>query len=360
MKRAAEDQVESVRDKQGKVVEYKVKRAKGDERGAQIVVAEKKSGELIMATNNRTSALQAPTMLLQGHQDALFSAKFNHDGSIVASGGKDKLIFLWNTYGDCENFMVMKGHKESVLEVAWNRDGTQLYTASADKTGAVWDIESGERIKQLRDHESFVNSVVAARRGDPYLLTGSDDCSAKLWDVRRRKAVQTYTCDYQVLACAFSDDSSISFTAGIDNIVYAWDTRKNEILYKLEGHKDTITGLKLSPDGTHLLSNSMDGTLRTWDVRNYTPTGRVGSVYEGVHHDFQQLMLRCSWSADGSKITAGSADRLVYVWDTASKNILYKLPGHSGSVNEVDFHPVEPILLSCSSDKKIFLGEIAN
>jgi WD40 repeat protein len=30
----------------------------------------------------------------------------------------------------------------------------------------------------------------------------------------------------------------------------------------------------------------------------------------------------------------------------------------SGTVNEVAFHPDEPIIASCSSDKKIYLGEI--
>jgi len=33
----------------------------------------------------------------------------------------------------------------------------------------------------------------------------------------------------------------------------------------------------------------------------------------------------------------------VYVWDVASRNLMYCLPGHKGSVNEVDFHPKEPI-----------------
>ena len=50
-----------------------------------------------------------------------------------------------------------------------------------------------------------------------------------------------------------------------------------------------------------------------------------------------------AWAPDGSKITAGSGDRFVYIWDTTSRHILYKLPGHTGSVNEVDFHPLEPI-----------------
>ena len=59
-----------------------------------------------------------------------------------------------------------------------------------------------------------------------------------------------------------------------------------------------------------------------------------------------QNLLRCAWSPDGSKIAAGSADRFVYVWDTTSRRILYKLPGHTGSINDVDFHPNEPICKS--------------
>lgn len=42
-------------------------------------------------------------------------------------------------------------------------------------------------------------------------------------------------------------------------------------------------------------------------------------------------------------MSAGSSDRFHYVWDTTSRRILYKLPGHNGSVNDVDFHPKEPI-----------------
>lgn len=56
-----------------------------------------------------------------------------------------------------------------------------------------------------------------------------------------------------------------------------------------------------------------------------------------------QNLLRCSWSPDGSKVAAGSADRFVHVWDTTSRRLLYKLPGHNGSVNEIQFHPKEPI-----------------
>ena len=50
---------------------------------------------------------------------------------------------------------------------------------------------------------------------------------------------------------------------------------------------------------------------------------------------------------------------MVYIWDVASRKLLYKLPGHSGSVNDSVFHPTEPIVCSASSDRQLYLGELA-
>ena len=47
------------------------------------------------------------------------------------------------------------------------------------------------------------------------------------------------------------------YTGGIENVVKAWDLRKGEVALTLSGHGDTVTGLALSPDGNHLLSNAM-------------------------------------------------------------------------------------------------------
>lgn len=34
------------------------------------------------------------------------------------------------------------------------------------------------------------------------------------------------------------------------------------------------------------------------------------------------------------QVAAGSGDRMVYIWNAHTRNLMYKLPGHSGSVNE--------------------------
>ncbi|XVF29586.1 hypothetical protein REPUB_Repub15cG0134700 [Reevesia pubescens] len=248
--------------------------------------------------NKRTPSLESPIMLLTGHQSAVYTMKFNPAGTVVASGSHDR------------NFS---------LECPWG-------------------------LQKLH--------------GPPLVVSGSDDGTAKLWDMRQRGAIQTFPDKYQITAVSFSDASDKIFTGGIDNDVKVWDLRKGEVTMTLQGHQDMITGMSLSPDGSYLLTNGMDCKLCIWDMRPYAPQNRCVKILEGHQHNFEKNLLKCGWSPDGSKVTAGSSDRMVYIWDTTSRRILYKLPGHTGSVNESIFHPNEPIIGSCSSDKQIYLGEI--
>jgi len=123
-------------------------------------------------------------------------------------------------------------------------------------------------------------------------------------------------------------------------------------------HKDCVTGLSLSHNGSSLLSNSMDTTLRIWDVRPYAPTNRCVEVFTGLAVNLEKNLLRCAWSPDDQHITYGSSDRYVNVWHVEQHKLLYRLPGHKGSVNEVQFHPNQPVIGSCSSDRTIYLGEL--
>ncbi|XP_052870331.1 U5 small nuclear ribonucleoprotein 40 kDa protein isoform X1 [Anopheles cruzii] len=306
----------------------------------------------------RTSGLLGPIMLLEGHGGEIFSTEFHPEGEHLLSTGFDRQIFLWKVYDECDNVGVLSGHSGAVMEAHFSPDGSNIYSCATDKVVGVWDVPTCTRIRKLKGHTSFINSCRGARRGPTLIVSGSDDSTIKIWDARKRNVVNTFDNGYQVTAVCFNDTAEQVVSGGIDNEVKVWDIRKKEILYRLRGHTDTITGLSLSPDGSYVLSNAMDNTLRIWDIRPYVPGERCVKVFTGHQHNFEKNLLRCGWSPDGLKISAGSADRYVYIWDTTSRRILYKLPGHNGSVNDVDFHPTEPIVVSGSSDKTLYLGEI--
>jgi WD40 repeat protein len=101
---------------------------------------------LYLQAVRRTSSLDAPIMLLTGHGSAVYTMKFNPQGTAIASGSHDKDIFLWNVQGDCENYMVLKGHRNAVVDLSWSGDGTHIVSASPDKTVRAWDAITGKQV----------------------------------------------------------------------------------------------------------------------------------------------------------------------------------------------------------------------
>ena len=57
----------------------------------------------------------------------------------------------------------------------------------------------------------------------------------------------------------------------------------------MTGHNDTVTGLSLSPDGSYVLSNAMDNTLRIWDVRPFASDERCVKIITGHKHNFEKV-----------------------------------------------------------------------
>ncbi|CAH0480222.1 unnamed protein product [Peronospora belbahrii] len=308
---------------------------------------------------DRTSGLMASTMLLTGHSAAVYSLKFSPSGQHLASSSFDRSILLWDVYGECRNYSELRGHKNAVLEVQWTYDSAQVVSASADKTLGLWDAESGNRIKKFMGHSSVVNSCCPVTSGPTLIVSGSDDCTTKLWDVRSKRAVKSFENKFEVTAVCFTADNSHVVAGGLDGDIKLWDLRKDEVTTVLQGHADIVTSVSLSPDGSYLLSNAMDSTVRKWDVRPFVTGERLKMTFMGAKHSFDRTLIRCGWSADMQFVASGSADRYVYIWDAVTGNLRYHLPGHTGSVNEASFHPTELIVGSCSSDKNIYLGELA-
>jgi len=260
--------------------------------------------------------------------------------------------------------------------------GDFVVSASADHTLGWSDAESGVRIKRFLGHTGIVNAVDVPQSNTGSMgsgnlsMSGSDDRTVRLWDARVRGNVGVLEHEFQVTAVAYGGgDGMVVYSAGIDNYLNAWDIRtiggssssngggggEGQMTMKMKGHTDTITSLAINPKGTHLLSNSMDGTMKTWDIRPFVEDGgkRQCKTFEGGTHNAEKGLLNCAWSWDGSMVTGGSADKVVHIWDELTSEELYYLPGHTGCVNSVIFHPKENVIASASSDKSIFVGELS-
>lgn len=250
-------------------------------------------------------------------------------------------LVLWCNTGDCSNLGLLSGHKGAILDISFSRDSRILFSASSDTTICSWDLTTGQRIRRHQGHSDIINSICVSRRGEELLISGSDDACFSIWDPRIKHAVDYTATDFPVTAVAVAEAGHELYSGGIDNIIKVWDMRKKAVIYTMPGHTDTITSLEVSPDAQTLLSYAHDGLARTWDIRPFAPTDRSVKSYVGAPMGLEKNLIRASWDGKGTRIASGSGDGTACVWDVASAKLLYKLPGHKGTVNDVRFSPGE-------------------
>ncbi|KAA8905033.1 hypothetical protein TRICI_005361 [Trichomonascus ciferrii] len=309
-----------------------------------------------------TTTGPATSVQLSGHGGEVLGVQFDGSGMHLATCSSDRTVFLWRVYGENENYGVLRGHKGAVLDIRWARDGRQLFSASSDLTVGTWDVETGARVRKHEGHEDMVNCVDVVRRGTELVVSGSDDGSVGVWDPRDKAAVGCFTTGYPVVGVAVDSVGATVYSSGVDATIKAWDPRQPDSpVYELPGHgESTVTSLAVASDDQTLLSHGMDGCVRTWDVRPFAAgPQRALKVYDGAPNGVEQNVLRACWSPDGTRVAAGSSDRTAVVWDTFSRKITHKLPGHAGAVNDVHFSPTDAaVFASASSDGSVILSSL--
>ncbi|MDB5310120.1 MAG: repeat-containing protein [Gemmataceae bacterium] len=214
------------------------------------------------------------------------TATFNPDGSVVATGGEDGTIRLWDAASGKPNADPLRA-PGPVLAVAFSPDGHTLLGGCFDGGAQVWDVATGRRRGAAFRQRGQVNAVAFSRDGRVAATGGAvEDVNSEtgerrilggevcLWQVATgRQLGSSLPHPNAVWALGFSPDDRTLLTGCRDAGARFFLVANGAQMGRALPHDGTVTAVAFSPDGKTALAASAGGHHRAAARLWTTPRG---------------------------------------------------------------------------------------
>ena len=152
-----------------------------------------------------------------------------------------------------------------------------------------------------------------------------------------------------IKASAFTKDDRYLVTGADDKEIMLWNCASGMRIAQMEGHSKSVTCVSVSFDTQKLVSGSMDGTAKIWELSSCIEISTlfVGSVVNSVE-----------FSRDAENVLVASQDAIIRIFHVNTTIELRRMVGHVLSARCASYGPDGLMVASCSSDLAVIVWDL--
>ncbi|KAK2590438.1 HIR complex subunit [Conoideocrella luteorostrata] len=277
----------------------------------------------------------------------VYSCHISPDGKRLATAGGDGHVRVWSTeaiyqskdpsYAKPRQLCHMSHHLGTIHSVRFSPNGRYLASGADDKLICVYHLDK---------------NAPAATFGN------NEPPPAENWKTYKR--LIGHENDVQDLA--WSPDSSLLVSVGLDSKVVVWSGQTFEKLKSIPAHQSHVKGITFDPANKFFATASDDRTIK---IFRYTPPPPNATQHDMVNNFVLETVIsapfkssplttyfrRCSWSPDGNHIAAANAvngpvSSVAIIertrWDSEINLIGHEAPTEVCMFSPRLFHTVKP------------------
>nr|XP_061791064.1 fizzy-related protein homolog isoform X3 [Nerophis lumbriciformis] len=210
---------------------------------------------------------------LEGHSARVGALAWNADQ--LSSGSRDRMILQRDIRAPpLQSERRLQGHRQEVCGLKWSTDHQLLASGGNDNKLLVWNHSSLSPVQAYTNHLAAVKAIAWSPHQHGLLASGggtADRC-IRFWNTLTSQPLQCVDTGSQVCNLAWSKHTNelVSTHGYSQNQILVWKYPALTQVAKLTGHSYRVLYLAMSPDGEAIVTGAGDETLRFWNVFSKT------------------------------------------------------------------------------------------